>query len=370
MAKFTQSQLDRIKRELKIKDLAEQAGIQLARKNGQFVTRCLWHDDNDPSLFIHPGKNLFNCFGCSAGGDVFEWMMKREGKNFNDAVHLILERYPHLKEEIETVSPEKVKAETCPLDMEVSDQKFLQQVIEFYHQRLVDDYAAQDYLMKRGILDNEAIKVHQIGFADRDLGRIIPNAQRKLGKDIRTRLADLGIYRRKTGHGHFNGCIVFPIIDPQGNIREIYGRRVNDHTYAKEPTPISIFPRNATVRRSRYLERTGSIGSFRNHSLRIHHRRDVFLGGRLQERHRHLRNERIHELSLGRTGQVQNENRSASARSRRRRRSGHQTNQQETTRIGNQRLSLRLPEGDQRRQRLHSNRRQSNRRRPSPNEHS
>ena len=40
MAKFTQSQLDRIKRELKIKDLAEAGGMQLARKNGQFVTRC------------------------------------------------------------------------------------------------------------------------------------------------------------------------------------------------------------------------------------------------------------------------------------------------------------------------------------------
>ena len=87
MAKFTQSQLDRIKRELKIKDLAEQAGIQLARKNGQFVTRCLWHDDNDPSLFIHPDKNLFNCFGCRAGGDVIQWVMKRENLAFADAVH-------------------------------------------------------------------------------------------------------------------------------------------------------------------------------------------------------------------------------------------------------------------------------------------
>ena len=227
MAKFTQSQIDRIKRELKIKDLAEEQGLKLSRKNGQFVTRCLWHRDNDPSLFIHPTKNLFNCFGCDAGGDSIQWIMKSFKMEFARAVEYILNRYPHLKEEQPKESPEKTKTETCPLDMEVSDQKFLMQTIEFYHQRLLADYAAQDYLMKRGILDNEAIKVHKIGFADRDLGRAIPNAQRKAGKEMRNRLADLGIYRRKTGHGHFNGCIVFPIIDTQNNIREIYGRKVN-----------------------------------------------------------------------------------------------------------------------------------------------
>ena len=240
MAKFTQSQLDRIKRELKIKDLAEEQGLKLTRKNGQFVTRCLWHRDNDPSLFIHPTKNLFNCFGCDAGGDSIQWIMKSFKMDFTRAIEYILNRYPHLKEEAPSESPEKTKTETCPLDIKASDQKFLQQVIEFYHQRLLDDYQAQDYLSKRGILDNEAIKVHKIGFADRDLGRAIPNAQRKAGKEMRTRLADLGIYRRKTGHGHFNGCIVFPIIDTQGNIREIYGRRVNDKIRKNSPSHLYL----------------------------------------------------------------------------------------------------------------------------------
>ncbi len=93
MAKFTQSQLDRIKRELKIKDLAEEQGLQLGRKNGQFVTRCLWHRDNDPSLFIHPGKNLFNCFGCDAGGDSIQWVMKSFKMEFTRAIEYILNRY-------------------------------------------------------------------------------------------------------------------------------------------------------------------------------------------------------------------------------------------------------------------------------------
>ena len=92
MAKFTQSQLDRIKRELKIKDLAEEQGLKLTRKNGQFVTRCLWHRDNDPSLFIHPTKNLFNCFGCDAGGDSIQWIMKSFKMDFTRAIEYILNR--------------------------------------------------------------------------------------------------------------------------------------------------------------------------------------------------------------------------------------------------------------------------------------
>ena len=226
MAKFTQSQLDRIKRELKIKELAESQGLKLARKNGQFVTRCLWHQDNEPSLFIHPTKNLFNCFGCDAGGDVIQWVMKSFKMEFARAVEWILNRYPEMKEPESKESVDQIKTEACPLTMDCSDQKFLQQVMDFYHQRLVDDYAAQDYLQKRAILDSQAIKVHKIGFADRDLGRVIP-LQRKLGREIRARLMDLGIYR-KSGHGHFNGCIVFPVLDTQGNIREIYGRKIND----------------------------------------------------------------------------------------------------------------------------------------------
>jgi len=258
MAKIPQSQLDRIKRELKIKDLAEEQGLKLSRKNGQFVTRCLWHRDNDPSLFIHPGKNLFNCFGCDAGGDVIQWVMKSFKMEFARAVEYILNRYPHLKEETAQQEP----TEACPLNMDCSDQNLVGQVIDFYHQRLLDDYQAQDYLQKRGILDSEAIKVHKIGFADRDLSRAIPNPKSRAAREIRNRLADLGIYRQ-SGHGHFNGCIVFPVTDLDGNVREIYGRKVNSGLRKGTGNQLSpvLAQGCAAFRRSRHVERTGACRS-------------------------------------------------------------------------------------------------------------
>ena len=122
--------------------------------------------------------------------------------------------------------PGDEKSSACPLDAQADDQKLLHQVIEFYHQKLLQDNRAQDYLAKRGILDGEALKTFRIGFADRDLGRLLPSKQVKAGKQIRTQLMDVGVYRRQTGHGHFNGCIVFPVIDTENKVHEIYGRKI------------------------------------------------------------------------------------------------------------------------------------------------
>lgn len=221
MANFSQTQLERIKTELKIKALAEQAGCELKPKNGQFVMRCLWHEDNEPSLFIHPQKNLFNCFGCDAGGDVIAWVMRREKLDFAKAVNAILDRFPHLQEE--------TSDDACPLDAAVSDQELLHQVIEFYHQKLLTNQAAQEYLQSRGIADAEGVKTFKLGWADRDLSRVIPSNRVKAGITLRARLTKLGIYREKTGHGHFNGCVVFPIIDAKNQVREMYGRKIRDN---------------------------------------------------------------------------------------------------------------------------------------------
>ena len=220
MSKFSQEQIDWVKRELKIVDLAQGAGLELRRKNGQFVTCCPWHDDKEPSLFIHPEKNLFNCFGCDAGGDVIQWIMRTQKLDFSAVMQWAQENFSAFPGD---------ESPAYPLDVQADDQELLHQVIEFYHQKLLQDNQAQDYLAKRGILDNEALKTFRIGFADRDLGRALPSHQLKTGKLIRSRLIDVGVYRRQTGHGHFNGCLVFPVIDPDNKVHEIYGRKIRNN---------------------------------------------------------------------------------------------------------------------------------------------
>ena len=97
---------------------------------------------------------------------------------------------------------------------------------DYYHQRLKQTPDALTYLQRRGIGSAEAIERFKLGYADRTLGLRLPNKQRKAGAEIRERLEKLGLYRG-TGHEHFSGCVVFPVIDPaSGHVTEMYGRKI------------------------------------------------------------------------------------------------------------------------------------------------
>ena len=100
--------------------------------------------------------------------------------------------------------------------------------------------AALSYLKKRGIT-SEAVEHFKIGYADRTLGLRLPDCGRKSGVEIRSRLKKVGILREETGHEHFNGSAVFPILDEHGHIGEIYGRKIQDHL-RKGQRIIYIYP--------------------------------------------------------------------------------------------------------------------------------
>ena len=97
-------------------------------------------------------------------------------------------------------------------------------MIEFYHQTFLNDPRAMEYLQKRGCYDTEAVQVFKLGYANRTLGYRVPKGT-AAGKRLRERLQQVDIYR-DTGHEHFSGCVVFPIMDTHGKVEEVYGRRL------------------------------------------------------------------------------------------------------------------------------------------------
>ena len=104
------------------------------------------------------------------------------------------------------------------LNPEADDQKLLAQVIDYYHRTLKETTEGLDYLRSRGITVGEAIDRFRIGYANRTLGLLLPVKQVKAGKQIRSRLQQIGIMRG-SGHEHYNGCVVFPITSPDGSGR-------------------------------------------------------------------------------------------------------------------------------------------------------
>jgi DNA primase len=116
---------------------------------------------------------------------------------------------------------------TFELLADADDQQLLAQVVAYYQRSLQASAQALDYLAKLGLGDGQALEQFRIGYADRTLGLKLPSKEVKAGKEIRARLQQIGLFRA-SGHEHFNGCVVFPILagDGTGRILDIHGRKI------------------------------------------------------------------------------------------------------------------------------------------------
>lgn len=227
MPRIPDAELERIKRETDLAALVRAKGVELKpHGGGHLAGRCPFHDDKTPSFIVTPGKNLFHCLGCGAGGSVIDFLMRHDGLSFRHAVEVLRDGKASVL--VSSTAPTKkasVPKLAPPVAFDADDQTLLRQVIDYYHERLKQTPAALAYLQKRGLGSEEAIATFKLGFADRTLGLRLPNKQRVAGLEIRERLTRLGLYR-ESGHEHLNGCVVFPIIAPTGEITEVYGRKV------------------------------------------------------------------------------------------------------------------------------------------------
>lgn len=230
MPRIPDEEIDRLKREIDLAALVRSRGIELRAHGASLLGLCPFHDDHDPSLVITPAKNLWNCLGaCGTGGSVIDWVIRSEGVSFRHAVELLRDRGGAIGagRAIEPVKKTTVAKLPSPVALDADDREVLRQVVSYYHETLKASPAARAYLRKRGIDDDEAIDRFQLGYADRSLGLRLPNKQRKAGEEMRSRLTKLGLLR-ESGHEHFNGCLVIPIIN-RGQVVGMYGRKILDN---------------------------------------------------------------------------------------------------------------------------------------------
>lgn len=241
MARIPESELERLKAEVAVERLAEARGIALARKGADWVGLCPFHDDREPSLVITPAKNLWHCLGaCQAGGSVIDWVMRAEGVSFRHAVELLQADYQPSSSSPASGSVKRSTVQRLPTALErgAEDAKLLAQVVAYYHETLKESPEALAYLEKRGLRSSEAIERFQLGFANRTLGYRLPAKNRKEGAALRGQLQRIGVLR-PSGHEHFTGSLVVPVIAPSGEVTEVYGRKITDHL--REGTPLHLY---------------------------------------------------------------------------------------------------------------------------------
>jgi DNA primase catalytic core len=237
VARIPEEEIARIKREVSLERLCEARGIELKRHGADLVGLCPFHDDKNPSLVVTRATNLWHCLGaCAAGGSVIDWVMRSENISFRHAVELLREGYP--TPAARAGSGVKVRLLPTPIVADAADGEILKQVVAFYHETLLESPEALAYLEKRGIKNADAIDRFKLGFANRTLGYRLPPKVLKAGAHVRGRLAALGILR-ESGHEHFSGSLVIPILSPSGEVLGMYGRKITEGL--RQGTPFHLY---------------------------------------------------------------------------------------------------------------------------------
>jgi DNA primase len=242
MARIPDEVIERLKAEVSVQRLAEARGVLFTRHGADLIGRCPFHEDKTPSLVVTASKNLWHCLGaCQAGGTVIDWVMRAEGVSFRHAAELLLNDSIPLAASASNAMPPKrssVRKLPTPIERNAEDARLLIQVIDYYHETLLASPEALDYLRQRGIGSEEAIKTFRLGYANRTLGYRLPQKNRLEGAAMRGQLQRIGLLR-ESGHEHFNGSIVIPVIAASGEVTEVYGRKINDNL--REGTPLHLY---------------------------------------------------------------------------------------------------------------------------------
>jgi DNA primase len=198
--------------------------MQLKKAGVNWKGNCPFHKEKTPSFMVHPEKQIWHCFGCGKGGDVFTFIQEMEGLEFPEALKLMADR---AGVKIENFAPEINKSQKNRI-LEINEK-----AAYFFHHFLLEMAAAQnarDYL-KRRQLTQEIIEEWNVGFIPEQWDLLTQYLLKKgnsiddliaSGLTIRKEGADLS--SKKGYYDRFRGRIMFPIWDVHGNVVGFTGR--------------------------------------------------------------------------------------------------------------------------------------------------
>ena len=188
--------------------------LPLKRAGANFVALCPFHKEKTPSFNVNPHRQIFHCFGCHKGGDVFAFVQEYEGIGFTEAVRRLAER-ARIPLEISNDPVQQQRRYVKETLLQIHEA-----ITQRWHAALANDAAGQiarDYLKQRGVSD-EAVKLFRLGYAP-DAWDDTVNWAKTKGYEPAT-VEQAGLILRKEGTDHFydrfRGRLIFPICDEQG----------------------------------------------------------------------------------------------------------------------------------------------------------
>ena len=242
MARYSDEIIEEVRQSNDIVDIISQY-VRLKRSGRNYFGLCPFHNEKSPSFSVSPDKQIFHCFGCGVGGNVFTFLMKIEGINFIEAVQMLAEK-SQIQLPTFTNSGDAAKEELKNKVYQVNEF-----AAQYYHQKLYlpESKIAQEYVKKRK-LSNETLKSFRIGFSGK-----FDELYRELVKQgfAEREILESGLVN-KNEQGKFidryRNRLMFPICDARGKVIAFGGRVLDD----SKPKYINS-PENIVYSKGRHL---------------------------------------------------------------------------------------------------------------------
>jgi DNA primase len=239
------SVIDDVKQRLDIVQLVSEY-TKLQKSGRNYKALCPFHSEKNPSFFVFPDRQSWHCFGaCGTGGDIFSFIMKKEGVDFAQALHILAN-----KAGVSLVAPTTPEKQTQNKEREKLFE-VNEAAAEYYNHLLLNTSVgeiARDYVAKRG-LSAETIKNFQLGFAPEGWDTLKQYLKNKEYGEAELLASGLLVEREdKNSYDRFRNRLMFPIRNMQGKILGFGGRALDDSLpkYLNSPQT-SIFDKSSSL---------------------------------------------------------------------------------------------------------------------------
>jgi DNA primase len=239
------SVIDDVKQRLDIVQVVSEYA-KLQKSGRSYKALCPFHSEKNPSFFVFPDRQSWHCFGaCGTGGDIFAFIMKKEGVDFAQALHLLAN-----KAGVSLVAPATPKKQTQNKEREKLFE-VNEAAAEYYHHLLLNTSVgkiARNYVAKR-VLSPETIKNFQLGSAPEGWDNLKQYLKDKEYGEAELLASGLLVEREdKNSYDRFRNRLIFPIRNIQGKVIGFGGRALDDSLpkYLNSPQT-AIFDKSSSL---------------------------------------------------------------------------------------------------------------------------
>ena len=222
--RYSDDIIEEVRQKNDIVDVVSQY-VRLTRRGSTYFGLCPFHNEKTPSFSVTPGKQMYYCFGCGAGGNVYNFIMEYENYTFGEALKHLADRAGVELPKIEYSREVREKAEQRAELLEINKQ-----AAQYYYYQLRTEGGkiGYQYLSGRG-LSEETMRKFGLGYSDKFGGGLYKFLKSKGYSD--ERLRESGLFNVDERHGMYDkfwNRVIFPIMDVNNRVIGFGGRVMGD----------------------------------------------------------------------------------------------------------------------------------------------